>query len=600
MTDVYSNWNYSDIDIIANFSSYNNAEMLADFDSIIINSSNSKKNRISGILSNISYTFRNSESYIITVTGSAITRNSMPFIYSGFLVRPSEREYLYYSETNNTYSYVFTPKKNSTEQIGILFSRTKDIQSARIFSFSIHPIASEKYVKIDEDDIITSNKQFTGQVDCSELYLGGINIIDLIANGSGGTGGIGVTGMTGMTDLSLWSNYPAISSVELNSQDINIGGITISGNLNNISSNTNAGLTGFSYISCDTLNYSHLNPDIIIPGSDFIPSSNNFYVSVSGDDANDGSFYYPWRTIQKGITSIEAIYSGNTGISSYTELFILAGNYNEIITITKPMIKITASEGAVILIGQIIIKINYAKTALFESVIISGMSLIGYFNASDNNMSKYNCSIILLNCNFKISSIPLDQTTYRLMNIVSLSHIKLVIKNSTFIGGFMDIMLLSGVTATISNCEFTAFQIADGFSFMRIQYICYINANDNNYTITASITTQFVKYIIYEGASALNNYCRFSNCQFIAIEANFTQPTLKPNTYALWGVGGPNDHVPIIFQNCTFDIVNAISNKYLINCSQGVDIYISGCYCSPNTRTAITVPNGTRYSYTPL
>jgi|688.fasta_scaffold623844_2 hypothetical protein len=96
----------------------------------------------------------------------------MPFIYPGFLVPPSEREYLYYS--NNKYSYIFTPKNNGDEKIGILFSKTKDAQSAQIFSFKINAIASEKYVKIDEDDIITGNKNFIGVVDCMELNIAGL------------------------------------------------------------------------------------------------------------------------------------------------------------------------------------------------------------------------------------------------------------------------------------------------------------------------------------------------------------------------------------------------------------------------------------------
>ena len=160
MSNNYATWNYYDIDILNHFSGYNNATVLAGFDSVIINSSSNKKDKISGILSNVSYTFISSESYIIEIDGAAMTRNSMPFIYPGFLVPVAEREYLYYNSTGTKYSYIFTPKNNSTEQIGILFSKSKDIQSARIYSFSIRPIASEKYVKIDEADDITGNKTF--------------------------------------------------------------------------------------------------------------------------------------------------------------------------------------------------------------------------------------------------------------------------------------------------------------------------------------------------------------------------------------------------------------------------------------------------------
>ena len=61
----YNTWSYEGSELSLKFSAHNNAVVMSSINDIIINSSPSKKDKISGILSNEQYYFRNSESYAV-------------------------------------------------------------------------------------------------------------------------------------------------------------------------------------------------------------------------------------------------------------------------------------------------------------------------------------------------------------------------------------------------------------------------------------------------------------------------------------------------------------------------------------------------------
>jgi hypothetical protein len=275
-------WNYSKEDIIANFSEHNNAQMEFDGDATIIIASTLKKDKISGILSKDNYNFRSTESYKIEVIGSALSRNSMPFIYPGFLVHPTEREYLYYGGVK--YSYIFTPKKHGSEKIGILFSKLQlqtQQQTVQIYSFSIRAIASEKYVKMDEVNIITGNNTFIGGVDCAELSISGN--VDMRLYDINNIGGIKAT--TVKIGEYMFSALPGKIICDVNFMalgDIKAQNYESEGNFynngvqaifcnhvmivnkdtNSIFSNTNASIYGINEITCTQLNYTTLSPPV--------------------------------------------------------------------------------------------------------------------------------------------------------------------------------------------------------------------------------------------------------------------------------------------------------------------------------------------------
>jgi hypothetical protein len=401
----YNTWSYEGSELSLKFSAHNNAVVMSSINDIIINSSPSKKDKISGILSNEQYYFRNSESYKIEVEGYALTDNSKPFIYPGYSVPLAERIYLinnYDTADIPKFSFVFTPKKTAYERIGVLFSKSKYKESAQIFSFKIHAVASEKYVKLDENDDISGVKNFLGTVDCADLNIAGTDIMDLIAGGGGGG------------SSNTWSNYPAIAPIKLDNNilqfnsELSISNDSTSNEI--IISTTDPDPSAKStltvdYVNCETLYYANLDPPITYPPITF---ANTFYVSENGVDADGrGGINNPFQTIQYAIVQSESSWSGNG-----TNIIIMFGHYSGLITIKKPRLQLTGQSPSRFattvssFTGTITINCNEGNTSdMFNNqIMITGLLIDG----SIIDYSKGKHTVLITGCNIYIDNSAID------------------------------------------------------------------------------------------------------------------------------------------------------------------------------------------------
>lgn len=125
------------------------------------------------------------------------------------------------------------------------------------------------------------------------------------------------------------------------------------------------GIISFVFIFCPILLFSYSGP---------------FYVSSSGNDANNGSFTNPFRTIQKAVDRV----SPGTNITSATT-YIFPGTYNEQIVIASNknpgyMVFTKASNSSPVLDGSLASNCAIMITNA-PNIILYGLTIVNYTNA---------------------------------------------------------------------------------------------------------------------------------------------------------------------------------------------------------------------------
>jgi hypothetical protein len=161
-------------------------------------------------------------------------------------------------------------------------------------------------------------------------------------------------------------------------------------------------------VSSGNLLLSSDSSGVIVPGADLVSNHNikasvligkkpsyDYYVSPNGDDSlaestNGGTMENPWQSIQACINYVETIYDG-----SYRYIHIMAGGYNEDITVTKKLYlqgeSVTGSSASVgcYISGTVNVNIDTNGSDMFNNgFYISGLLINGYINfvSSENSM----------------------------------------------------------------------------------------------------------------------------------------------------------------------------------------------------------------------
>jgi len=253
----------------------------------------------------------------------------------------------------------------------------------------------------------TGTLELTGNLDLTGNMIKNLGRLSLGASGATGLQGqvlsVGATGYlewkTDANDVANWSNYQAVSEVNINNNDISNANIITTFNLtcsslgctgqidavdyngqgqfsnkgnfqivnsndilvmvcdaegNSFYSSSKASWGGFSQmtlinptdefftLSAGVSGYAKLNKPldmdnnaIINCPSVVIPYDYTFYVSKSGNDNNNGSQGQPFLTIQKAINEVETLTTSN---NEYYFINVMGGSYNENLTITKKMV----------------------------------------------------------------------------------------------------------------------------------------------------------------------------------------------------------------------------------------------------------------------
>jgi hypothetical protein len=374
-------------------------------------------------------------------------------------------------------------------------------------------------------------------------------------------------------DVSQWATFDAVQDVNMNDFVLNsVGGISGSGGSINLLSGIDAdnnNIGGVNVLECKRIECEY-RPE------------NTYYVSANGDDSYArGNIESPFQTIQQAITFAEN-YTGN---NDYKYIVVLAGNYNENLTITKRIHLIgmatspfSSSVGCAIG-GSITINVGSNGGDLFNNAVnISGF-LIGSqvsFVSTENSILNINDCYIYTDDNTSGRGLYFNPTCensrLRITNsqiisggssgldpLVEITKSSSVTMNNVIINskGIQNVLKFSG-TATcdsISNCRF----ISDTASAVAPEIVSITSTNSGTYTFsscgfqygsttnkTANPTSSGIRCSPSSGnPRVVILYCSFfllgTNTQQYAVEdANHAQPNQMIVLYYMNGASLQN------------------------------------------------------------
>ena len=210
----------------------------ANNNGIVLSSGLDKNLRSSGMILTTPILLYQYQTYSITVTGYTITPGAQPFIYPGFLPVLNKRIIL--NNINQDYTMIFNVPITGTYEMGVLFTHKHIItHTVVIKNITIKNIENNNYVKLFTDDIIPSNKTFTGNnIITNDLTCSSdVSVQNLYVSGT-----INFTGENGIIN-----GYNAGGNINLNS--ITLGKNAGTNNLLNNTIVINAGSQSLNPVS---------------------------------------------------------------------------------------------------------------------------------------------------------------------------------------------------------------------------------------------------------------------------------------------------------------------------------------------------------------
>ena len=147
-----------------------------------------------------------------------------------------------------------------------------------------------------------------------------------------------------------------------------------------------------SYISFGSNGFSSFQPMPVIPAPVVISQNKfNFYVSASGNDANNGSISSPYQTISACMTFVNTL-----SVDQQVSINLASGTYNEAVLVTKSGVSILGNSA----LGCIIngdLGVHMSQNSSFYSIFeASGIQIVGQVTIW--NSTVYTNSSILNNC----------------------------------------------------------------------------------------------------------------------------------------------------------------------------------------------------------
>jgi hypothetical protein len=211
---------------------------------------------------------------------------------------------------------------------------------------------------------------------------------------TGATGNTGATGETGATgsdaDASNWATFDAVQNVNINNFALNnVSSMTGVEDLISINSHMHLEtheLSGITELSCQKIQCVYKPENVL-------------YVSPNGSDLTAlGNIESPYQTIQHAISIVES-----DSTNTYYYIVVLAGNYQENLTITKKVHLIgmgsspyATSVGCVIS-GSITINVDTNGADMFNNAVnISGFligSTVSFLSTENSILNMENCYI---------------------------------------------------------------------------------------------------------------------------------------------------------------------------------------------------------------
>ena len=406
---------------------------------------------------------------------------------------------------------------------------------------------------INAQSIGATGATFSNNITVSNTLTDALGSIGLAGQFlTSGAGNTGVYWSSVNSDVSLWSNYNAVSTVNLN----------------------NNGITGATTIYSDNLQPNYRQ-------------TNTYYVSPSGNDNNNGTFEAPFATISKCLQVTEAL----TAVDNIARTINLSsGNYNENVNINYN-VNICGDGRALLstsistqIIGNVIINLTSNANSLFQNIVLlDGVLITGSvicFSSADSVLNINNCFIYSPNNTsgraiyYNPSS---NNTRFRLTNSTINSGGSsgldplIEITNGGSCGfnqcqitskGFQNTLKISG-TATISSvsmCIFTS--DTTSASAPAIVYITTVNSNISTFSNCA--------FVYSSNTSKTSN----TYASGICCESTLGNPTVIAtyNTFILQGTNGTNyaiqdlKHTTPTQMNCLYFSNNAsLGNAFTIH-----------------------------------
>ena len=138
-----------------------------------------------------------------------------------------------------------------------------------------------------------------------------------------------------------------------------------------------------------------------------LESAYTYYVDPNGVDTNNGSLRFPFKTIQKAISTCETFNDGK-----YRNVKISFGKYSEALTITKPLIQLQGATSSryvnqCSITGNI--NINY-MSAITGFLLTDQISIVGLqVNGTLFDSSSITHTLLVTDCNFISTEVAIHQ-----------------------------------------------------------------------------------------------------------------------------------------------------------------------------------------------
>lgn len=333
---------------------------------------------------------------------------------------------------------------------------------------------------------------------------------------------------TDENSASQWSSYPALQNVNLNEFGIqNLKTLTITGGDAGLSGqllsvgndgnlawvdDKNTPANWYLYPAQDTVQFN--NNDIqdakdvycVQVKSSYLPAK-SWWVSTSGDDNNYGNENNPFLTITQALSVASA---GDT-------IYLYSGNYNENLTITKPVnikgvgVQTTMSSLTQMIVGDITIAITSGDAQMFNNVIgLSNLYITGIIEA--NSACTTNFVLLMDSC----SVYKEGNNSGRLLhfNPDNCTDARLRLSNCKFqnngTSGTSPLIEVNLGMVRMTQCELTTASASNVLKLSNFAKVDSITLTQFNSASTSTTAPELV-LINSTGSPA----CTFSNCAFI-------------------------------------------------------------------------------------
>lgn len=265
----------------------------------------------------------------------------------------------------------------------------------------------------------------------------------------------------------------------------------------------------------------------------------NFYVSESGDDANDGSIYKPYKTIAGCLYYVNALPSDiNICIN------LAAGNYNGFF-ITKAGVSIIGSSNNTCIINGNITIISSQNSSLFSTTEFKNLRINGAVN--HNNTTIYANSLIIDNV---ISASP--STSF---NIITSG------------GGIMANCVINNSVVYVSNTNSIVMNNS------------YLSMSGTNITNNPDLSPTIEQFIVLNG----NSYCNIYGCSLIQKSSSSSVKALieVANTTNAFSLSTINN-CSLIFSDSASGTTGSIMN-FSNNGNTDFNFFNNYCKCNIST-----------------